>query len=397
MNKVKSVNLLIMVMLLCAAPCFMTGCGNPNYEKLGREYDTEYDFQYFFGSMPSVQKVDKGYYFLLGEFLFYYDNTMEQACIVCNKYDCNHQNEECNAYLAGATEINYFNKKLYYIAPEEEYSENWYLFCVSCDGKRREKIVQVATLNPEDNGISFQMCVHRGKIFFSVLKSTNLKKRSAVVYEVELEGRHTWKEIDSFEGYGAAIDDIAAYGNTLVVLASYADSEEGEFRYHTDLVNLEKVDVKKDVIYDKDRDAIFAFMNKDVLYYYSDNKLFSKNINNGEEKCVSGSNVFYDEINFDGNYIYNSNWTICRENNDFSDYRIDIYDLNGHKKKSISMTENMTWLYGDKEAFLFTDRTDEKVNVKIYDKSGIGSENNDFKNILTLIGDEDGNQESYIE
>lgn len=387
----------VIILLLCIFSCFITGCVNTEYDNLGKEYVEGCDFQYFFGSMPCVQKVEKGYYFLLSEYLYYYDETMEQACKVCNKYNCNHQNEECNAYLAGATEINCFENKLYYIAPEEEASDNWYLFYVSGNGKRREKIVQVATLNPEDNGISFQMCVHRGKLFFCVKKSTTLKKETASVYEVELNGKHRWKKIDSFEGYGATVDDIAAYGNTLVVLGSYADSADAEFRYHTDIVNIDSNEVKKDVIYNEDKDAVFAFMDKDGLYYYSDSKLFVADINTGKEKCISGNNLFYDDINFDGRYIYNSNWSECRDNNDYSEYRIDIYDLMGKKKGSIPMTKNMTWLYGDKDAFLFVNWEDENTIVKFYDKSGIVDNKTDLKNILTLKGDEDGNQESLIQ
>ena len=48
-------------------------------------------------------------------------------------------------------------------------------------------------------------------------------------------------------------------------------------------------------------------MNKDVLYYYSDNKLFSKNINNGEEK----------------KYIINKQYTL---NNNRQENIFKIYD-----------------------------------------------------------------------
>lgn len=217
MKKTK-ILLCLLMGFLCLA---LSACNQDKVEDLGEEYIEGSDYQSQFGSMPQIQKVGNGYYFLVSERLYYYDPSMQQAVPVCNKADCDHSAESCNASMSGATEINYYDHKFYYIASENDDMEKWFLYYLSEDGKQREKVTQIATLDSSDKGISFQLCVHRGYAYFSILKGTSLKKRTAVVQKVSLQGDADWTEVAAMEGYGATIDDLAAYGNTLVVTGSY--------------------------------------------------------------------------------------------------------------------------------------------------------------------------------
>ncbi len=388
--------IMICTLLFCA--CGQQATQEPEKE-LGEEYVSGSDYQTFFGTMPQVQKVGDGYYLLVSERLFYYDGSMEQAVPVCGRADCNHLGENCNAKMSGANEINYYDHKFYYIASENDEKEKWFLYSLSEDGEQREKVLQIATLDPQDQGISFQLCVHRGYAYFSVRKISSLERRKAIVQRISLRGKATCSEIMYMEGYGAAIEDLSAYGNTLVVVGSYANSADSDFRWHTNFVDIQSGGVKQDVLFEPGRDLIFIYKNREYVYYYDSHKLYRRNIDTNDTKEVKTDSDVYVACNSDGAHLYSCNWDQCRETKDYRDYRIDAYDMDGNKAGNIPLTEGMDWQYGDETscfAYAFDNKTGS-CSVRLFDKGQLPGEGGEWKNILVTGGDADGSGEDLSE
>ena len=376
-----------------------TACNQKEVIKLGEQYVEGSDWQSNFGagSLPRIQKVGKGYYFLLSSRLYYYEKSMEQAVPVCSKANCNHSGDDCNAYMDDASEINYYDHKIYFIASENSDSEKWFLYFISEDGRQREKVEQIATVEAADWGVSFELCIHRGYAYFSVSKGAALKKRKAVVYRIPLQGRVKWSEVATVEGYGAKIEDIRAYGNTLVVVGCYAITINSGFRTHTNLIDLQSGKEKKDVLFDESRDVVFVYKNKEDVYYYDDQKLFRLNLKTKERKKITGENRVYVACCFDGEYFYSCNWSVCREKGDYQDYRIDVYDIEGEKIGEIPLKENMEWEYGDENFCFAVSSEDGKTVVWQFDKGKMTEKGTEWNGIMIPEDDTNGSEENFLE
>jgi len=373
-------------------------CTQNSSEHLGEGYHEGTDWQSNFGagSLPQIQRAGNGYYFLMSEYLYYYDKSMEQAVPVCSKADCNHSAADCNAYMGDASEINYYDDKIYFIASENGDSEKWFLYSISEDGRQREKVDQVATLESTDMGISFEFCVHRGYAYFSASKGAALKKRKAQVWKVPLRGGK-WSEVASVEGYGAKIEDIGAYGNTLVVVGYYAASVNSDFRTHTNFVQLQSGKEQKDVLFDEKRDVVFIHKDKQDVYYYDDQKLYRLNTNTKEKTNLTGERTIYVDCCFDGKYFYSCNWSDCREKGDFRNYRIDVYDMKGKRIGEIPLKENMDWQYGDKTFCFAYSLENETYTMHYFDKEKLLEEHTGWEKLLVLRGETDGSGKNLLE
>lgn len=135
-------------------------------------------------------EAENGYYFIASGYLYYMDFDMEMPIVLCNKPNCMHEGETCNAYLCqnGTDQIIYYEGAVYAfetVAGRGGRTEN--LLKISADGETREIIFEVT--NREKN----YFLIHRGKAYYiqrenktneSVLISYDLKKQEEkIVYE----------------------------------------------------------------------------------------------------------------------------------------------------------------------------------------------------------------------
>lgn len=386
----KKMKKIVTFLLICLCSVVLAACESENYEDLGEKYIEGMDYQTSFGSMPQVQKVGNAYYFLAKEHLYYYDESMKEAVPVCNKVDCDHLGTDCNASMSGADEINYYDHKFYYISSENNDGIEWYLYYLSEDGKRREKVAQIATLEPSDRGISFQLCVHRGYAYFSVLKASSLKKRDVKVDRISLDGNAEWENVQTITGFGAAIMDLSAYGNSLVVMSAYANTASGDFFEHTNFVDIRTGTEKKDVLYSEKSDLMFLSKVGNKVYYYDTDKVCVLDIETNKSQEIKSNEKLYADTWVNGEYIYSCNAEKCRDTGKFEDYGLNVFRLNGEKAGYIPMNQTMTWQYGDEKYIFAESFTDEKREVLLFDKKDITNKSAKWKSIIALKGEDDG-------
>ena len=88
----------------------LSGCGADKYVSLPDEYVAETDYPSGFATTSynrfPIAPGEGGYYFTMGDFLFFMDGETKEIAPVCSRPDCRHENEsdenlvwQCNAYV----------------------------------------------------------------------------------------------------------------------------------------------------------------------------------------------------------------------------------------------------------------------------------------------------------
>lgn len=83
------------------------------------------NYQNFLDSFSGFVKVDGGYYFINDSTLSFYDAQSKDAYPACNKANCTHSDENCQAYLSVETfypgmGMYYYNNALYLLGHESD-------------------------------------------------------------------------------------------------------------------------------------------------------------------------------------------------------------------------------------------------------------------------------------
>jgi hypothetical protein len=103
-NMKKTIILALVSILLLAT---FVGCSdskkqNQNCNSSGMihgENNLDESQAYFFEYGKIAKASENGYYYILDNFIHYYDIDIKAGTVLCNKAECNHKNKECMAYL----------------------------------------------------------------------------------------------------------------------------------------------------------------------------------------------------------------------------------------------------------------------------------------------------------
>lgn len=166
----RKVILLTAVIFLCR----LGACGKSAEQEGSDEkfYECQKGFMGVLGNQ--ICESPEGYYFLMGNYLMFTDENLEQQTIVCNKAECLHNEERaenrvrCEAFFDDSRALSYYDGKLYILA------RNW--------GKKQEQVESIYEMKPDGSerkefysgGADTQaFCVHRGKAYVYEKKFTD--------------------------------------------------------------------------------------------------------------------------------------------------------------------------------------------------------------------------------
>ena len=173
----KIVSTILMFTIVWLSIVSLCGCNNDaTIPTTNAVFNYSNDFQYYYNSLNGTNlpmtKSEGGYYvFLPNKYLYYIDGESVEATPLCNKVNCLHNDEECNAYFNLFTEpsaemsnvIQFYENSLYAVVKiEDEFGsvEGNALYKVSLDGGTREKLIDFK------DGISHWL-IHRGYFYYS--------------------------------------------------------------------------------------------------------------------------------------------------------------------------------------------------------------------------------------
>lgn len=148
----KGAVILILLLLLCA--CDKNHSAEAAHESEETAPDgTCYDFHYgtllSVGGGSNILETEDAVYYLFQDHVYYSDKTYKEFLPLCGKPNCDHRNEDCDAYLCTKSGIWIYDGYLYYVdaVPESDDHEVFVtepaLWRMRLDGTRHEKLLQL--------------------------------------------------------------------------------------------------------------------------------------------------------------------------------------------------------------------------------------------------------------
>ena len=101
-----------------------------------------------------------------GNFILYGDHGSDTLIRLCGRADCNHNDEDCNAYLARGSALSYYNGQLYGVSGSGS-DEQCTLVCMNPDGSEHVTVLDILAFVREQGGDYIQQeCISDGILLF---------------------------------------------------------------------------------------------------------------------------------------------------------------------------------------------------------------------------------------
>ncbi len=379
--------LLVLCMIIGLVPA-LSGCSPSQYDSLPDSYNAETDYSYTFSSFffgKAMTSEEDGYYFRLGDFLFYMDAESKEVVPLCNRPDCQHLKEKspsevwkCNAYMGQTmfSQIQYYDAKLYCtssFSKEKAVSSlalSDFLTEVSADSAYRE------TIAPIKSGTgSSAFYIHRGYLY-TALSSTEADGKTPrfELNRVSLEKVGKEEPEVLFEGAFSGPYTIL-YGNHFY-LGAHVEEEESSDTYTlcTYDYNIKTKQVKlitkgkypvgiidgklllRRPIYDEEPTEAQAYLYDPGTEQETDYLTIPKT-----EGMAS-------TLDTDGTYLYFLEGSMEAESGDLGEWNLCIFNLKGeciNKQDLGFLPATINFVPGDdRYAFIYSEMYGEKERYK---------------------------------
>lgn len=280
--------------------------------------------------------------------LMYYDKASKRQVPLCNRPNCKHEDETCNAdfysRIIGPIDfyksmIFYYGENVYIVGDDSESYVN--LYKVASDGSGWEKYMTLfkaeKTITMEDGGMSVEwrrpsVYLHKEYVYY-VDNSESLPK----LRRIQMGGSEIEVVAES-QGERAMLYRVKCYGDFVFFQSAYYIGDEifgGIYAYN--VKNGEVALVKADAIRD-------YYLVDDLLYYEMGEIIYQYDLRTGETtelpvRCSNDS----------GNYLVNDTGIYVATSEIGS---LDIYDKNG--KHLANLTDERIWdfYFGEDGYFL---------------------------------------------
>lgn len=332
MRRIKKIFVLSAILMIFSLLCSCsTNQIKTNVNQDSNNYIANEDFQNYISEMSSFVKVKDGYYFTSDALLFYYDTENNQAYPVCNKTNCTHSDSNCQAYLSPLKfypemSMYYYDNALYLLGREKKgaSSESVYIYQISLENFKQKK---AAYLFDSASSISVVCIIHRGYVYFSY-DGGEMEETKATLYRTKLGelSKNSPEKIFEFNGIGASIARLSAYGNKLFFnTSSYSDLQGNGYETVLNCMDIHTLENKtipqRKYSHFADEGKVYYFKDENTVAYYD--------LSNQKHKifCKIDGPCY---ISADDNYIYFDNLqSIIVGNSKESDRKIFVYDKSG--------------------------------------------------------------------
>lgn len=337
-------------------------------------FNIETDYQPFFDDNNSIVACEEGYYKFADQFLYFIDKNTMQPIPLCAKPDCKHYSgyenyEECNAYFSPTVYMSdkglfYYNSSLYLIgAIDESNSQSLYLYKISKDGSRRERVCHILDAGSDLNSMNFRFILHKGNGYLSY---SGDNKAELFTFNIE-DKEAKLSRIDEIQGYGAEIYRLKGCENGISY--QYGSFTDDSLETYEGGIKISVENKTETVV--KDAVKSYVITNGSVYYEVSDGlKVYS--ISSKKTRTFETVDNNY-SVNYDGKYFYT--YDVMDEN----PQTLSVYDSNEKYITSLEMPENIRQnflLFGDVDNFFVNCCKQDGIWCDMYfDKSKISDEN----------------------
>lgn len=257
-------------------------------------YNEETDAQSWVGQIKWTAYSPQGQYYLkqddeMDDYLYFVDKNSGREVLVCNKSNCKHEDESCDAFFCAeiyaGTSLWYNENSLYAVAI---YEGNICLEKISLDGSTRERVrdimkqVAETSVDVEGNESTVyrhpEMQLHRGNLYYS---DGYPGGNSATLWKLSMDGDENAQQLFKVEGENVKIYRIYPFGRYVFFQAGCMGDSEGNldislYAYDTESDNLVYL-VKKDAM------RVYCVYNNKLYYEDLQKKIYQLNMETGEE------------------------------------------------------------------------------------------------------------------
>ena len=262
---------------------------------------------YFSESMHEIARCDSGYYYLnkcsaSTKNIMFYDDKSGESIVLCNKPQCEHNSEECMAYISGSefkSKLYYYNSCIYMLSTKGN------LVQISADGTQRTDLGSICVMSDQD---SVSVCFNDRYAYVSQEISGDIEGNvTARLYRFNLDTGSS-DVIYEETGYGIGINSLKTYGSdTFFLKTSVSKDDKG-------LYSLEGKGIFRitgedtECLLDKNVYSYCIDADNNKLYYsgLGDGTIYEYDLGSGKSESIykSDNDTGYFYITFDGNYIW---------------------------------------------------------------------------------------------
>ena len=295
----------------------------------------------------------------------YFDIATKSYIPLCNKPNCQHDSEECNAFFNNysivgdvtyiSNYIQYYDGYVYVIAVDEK-SGYVYLYQISPDGSSSKEYMtlykaDLSSVNGEVDFHSPNVCIHRGYVYFidngesaPKIRRIELGKKKA---QIVFENKNTRPHLYRMEAYG----DYLFFQSGNFIDDDCIEIEAGIFALN---INTAQVQLIK-----KGGVADYTISNG-CLYYATTSGINCYSLKDRTDEAVVDNGLSLNEVMVHGKYIY------CY--NDAS-YTLSQYDLEGKLLWQVTDGDlNQTCMGDSQYFFAYASKAGRKI-VSVKDLS----------------------------
>lgn len=340
-----------------------------------------------------ITPTETGYYYMVNDFLKFYDKAQEKSIPVCAQANCKHTSETCDAYFdlrKFRTELGiwYYNDKLYMIGTDDNYSE-YALWSVNLDGTERDKVTTLYKYEGEQDNI-YSITLHRGYLYYALANYDFTEPAS--LYQVEVKHNAKPKTIYSADESDTTIYRFKGYGDGIFF-------QQGNYNNgNRDDVENYSADVK---YITSEGECYQVLAGPEKFYNIVDNKLYYSS-DEGEiyayDWIADTQELFFDagaicNISFDEKYVYLDNHYGVKASNELTaeDREIMCISKSGEMVHSLNIHRHASdaCIFGDEDylwMWIYKGIEDpSEMYLSKYDKEQIDEKGIAWDSVETLV------------
>lgn len=362
----KNYCIILCVIFTVSLSILLSGCSQSklqiNTNQMSDNYILNEDHQNYLESYSNMAETNNGYYFINNNLLYFFDKESLETIIVCNKLNCEHNNDSCTAYFSIFSfyplQLAYYDNALYVVGWESEGANihHNYIYQISLDSFKRKKAAFLYNSNGVD---SMAFILHRGYVYFTYGNST-MKESKKTLYRAKLGNikNNTIETVFEFTAIGSDIFGLSAYGNNVFFTTASYDDEKGN-GYNTSLNSIDIHTSETQIILENNQYSYFA--DEQYIYYEKDkNTVNIIHLNTKEEFpfCKIDGPCY---ISADDNYLYFDNQQARYIDESIADRLITVVDKKtGNVIASVSpKNKNDECLFGGNDFIFFKEITNK--------------------------------------
>ena len=356
------------LILILITILMLSGCSkNSNQSQLTSDLNIHQSAPGFF------TETESGYYLTSGNFFYYSDKDNINFVKLCNKPDCEHTGENCNAYNYGANyDTHFFNGKLVFPYIKESATE-WILTIASKNMDGTDfKIEKELDIGP--GGYNGKM--HRNYFVYNLEKyDEGTTDRTSTLYLLDLN--HLEQEPVIIYEYVETVVNVGVSINSKAMIGEYIFFSVKDKVYRYDISSKSLIDIPNYEIARKGE-----FYTENGIYQLNiDNDFYFLDIETGERTALKKDEdpLAFGPFFSDGERTYRPNYSYGKMVIPDEYNGILIYDMEGDRidfiKYSIPTANQIYFVIAEDKVFVFREPDNNSItSYSYFDKDKVGTD-----------------------